>query len=86
MRFSLSLFILFLSLTSTAQKKPAYINGKIIDENENPLGKVSIVILGKQSGIISSDSGTFRIKVPASKAFALIFSYAGLREKQRNFY
>ncbi len=86
MRFSATLFILFLSLTSIAQKKPAYVSGKIIDENENPLAKVSIFILGKQTGIVSSDSGTFRIKVPSSKAFALVFSYSGHRDEQRNFY
>jgi len=49
------------------------------------LANVSIVILGKQTGLMSSDSGTFKIKVPADKAFALVFSYAGLKTEQRNF-
>jgi len=80
------IFFLLISLTTTAQKNTAYLNGKVIDENENPLAKVTVTILGKQTGALSSDSGTFRIKVPASKAFALVFSFSGYREEQRNFY
>jgi carboxypeptidase-like protein/TonB-dependent receptor-like protein len=68
-----------------AQKKAAYISGKVLGENENPLAKVSIIILGKQTGIATSDSGSFRIKVPADKAFALVFSYTGYINEQRNF-
>ena len=68
-----------------AQKKAAFISGKVLDENENVLSKVSIIILGRQTGIATSDSGTFRIKVPADKAFALTFSYTGYINEQRNF-
>ncbi|HTS45162.1 MAG TPA: TonB-dependent receptor [Puia sp.] len=70
---------------SSAQKKAAFISGKILDDSEKPLSKVSVIILGHQSGIITSDSGTFRMKVPADKAFALVFSYTGYQSEQRNF-
>ncbi|HJY22201.1 MAG TPA: TonB-dependent receptor, partial [Hanamia sp.] len=33
-----------------------------------------------------SDSGTYHITVPAEKAFALVFSYSGYRDEQKNFY
>ena len=68
-----------------AQKKPAYVSGKVLDENENPLSNVSIVILGQQKGIITSDSGTFRLKVTADRAFAIVFSYTGFKSQQKNF-
>jgi len=68
-----------------AQKSGAIVSGKILDENENPLAKVSIVLLGRESGLISSDSGTFRMHVPADKAFALVFSYTGYKNLQQNF-
>ncbi|MBS1933562.1 MAG: TonB-dependent receptor [Bacteroidetes bacterium] len=71
--------------TVIAQKKAAFISGKVLDENESPLAKVSVIILGKQTGISTSDSGTFRIKVPADKAFALVFSFTGYIQEQRNF-
>ena len=81
------LFLLLFTVSSCfAQKKQAYVSGKVIDENENPLSGVSITILGRQTGIISSDSGTYRVKVPAEKAFALVFSFSGYREEQKNFY
>ena len=84
-RLLLILSLAFFHLAASAQKKPAFVSGKVVDENEHPLANVSIVILGKQTGLVSSDSGTFKIKVPADKAFALVFSYAGLKTEQRNF-
>ncbi|HWK06635.1 MAG TPA: TonB-dependent receptor [Puia sp.] len=76
---------LLLFQSALAQKKPAFVSGKILDENEQALPGVSVVLLGRQSGIITSDSGTFRIRVPAEKAFALVFSFTGYKTEQRNF-
>src|SRR3954470_8278836 len=83
------LFLLFICILSAAfvnaQKKSATVSGKVLDENENPLGRVNISILGRNTGLSTSDSGTFSIKVPANKAFALVFSYTGYKTEQRNF-
>jgi carboxypeptidase-like protein/TonB-dependent receptor-like protein len=76
---------LLLFQSVSAQKRSAFVSGTLVDENENPLPGVSVVILGKQAGLITSDSGTFRIKVPAEKAFALSFSFTGYKTEQRNF-
>ncbi len=86
MKLTVSILLLLTVFSGFSQKKYAYISGKVIDENENALSGVSIIILGKQSGITSSDSGTYRIKVPAEKAFGLVFSFSGYREEQKNFY
>src|SRR5580698_6857604 len=86
MRSHILIFLLILPCIQLfAQKSGAIVSGKILDENEKPLSKVSIVFLGRESGQISSDSGTFRIHVPADKAFALIFSYTGYKNLQQNF-
>ncbi|MEO8112266.1 MAG: TonB-dependent receptor [Ginsengibacter sp.] len=86
MRLTASILLVFTALTGFTQQKAAYISGKVLDENDNPLPGVNITILGRQSGIVSSDSGTYRIKVSPEKAFALIFSFSGYREVQKNFY
>jgi hypothetical protein len=78
-------FLLTASVT-LAQKKTATVNGLVLDENENPLSKVSVIILGRATGVTTNDSGYFSIKVPADKAFALEFSYNGYRTEQRNFF
>jgi hypothetical protein len=83
--FAVLLLSLFF-LPAAAQKKYAWVSGTTIDENENPLPQVSVVILGKSGGTTTNDSGYFRIKVPAGKAFALIFSYSGYKDVQKNFY
>lgn len=78
---------LFLLLTAIAfsQKNTAFVSGKVVDENENPLSRVSIMILGQSKGILTNDSGYFRITVPAGKAFAIVFTYAGRNPEQKNF-
>jgi hypothetical protein len=83
-----ALFCLFLftSLCIIAQKRYGTVTGRILDENENPLAKASIIILGRTTGTLSNDSGRFELKVPAEKAIALVFSYAGYKSEQRNFY
>ena len=65
MRLTSFILLVFITLPGFSQKKAAYVSGKVIDGNENPLPGVSVVILGKQTGIVTSDSGTYRIKVPA---------------------
>lgn len=86
MRVLLALVLSLFFITASAQKKIAFVSGQVIDENENPLAKVSIVILGKSTGIVTNDSGFFRIKVAAAKSTALIFSHTGYAETQKNFY
>lgn len=86
MRLAALIILVFMTLSAFSQKKAAYVSGKVIDENENPLSGVTITILGKQNGISTSDSGTYRIKVPAEKAFALTYSSSGYRDEQKNFY
>ncbi|MEO7766123.1 MAG: TonB-dependent receptor, partial [Ferruginibacter sp.] len=86
MRILSALVLSLLFMHSSAQKKTATVSGKIIDENENPIAKVSVTILGKTVGMVTNDSGYFRIKVPGDKSFALIFSHTGYTETQKNFY
>ena len=84
-RYLLLISLAFAYLGAFSQKKPAYVSGKVLDENERPLPNVSVSILGHTTGLITSDSGSFRMKVPADKAFALVFSFTGYKEEQRNF-
>ena len=81
----ISFTLLLVSTIAFCQKKIAYVSGKVVDDNENPLPNVSVVILGRQTGISTNDSGLFRLQVPAEKAFAVVFSYTGRRSEQRNF-
>lgn len=76
---------LLLSLISFSQKKSAFVSGKVIDENEQPISGVSIVILGRQTGITTNDSGYFKLKVTAEQAFAIVFSSTGFKPEQKNF-
>lgn len=81
-----ALLLCFITFGAFAQNKSATVSGRIIDENEDPISNVSITLLGKTRGIPASDSGTFSMKVPANKAFALVFTHTGYHPNQKNFY
>ncbi|HUC81143.1 MAG TPA: TonB-dependent receptor, partial [Flavisolibacter sp.] len=84
-RIPISLYLLLFSFVSFAQKKAATVSGKVVDESETRLAGVSILILGQQKGITTTDSGTFVLSVPADRAFALVFSHSGYKTTQQNF-
>src|ERR1700739_255960 len=87
MRSWIAVLVLLCCCTGAAAKKnTATVSGRVIDENNNPLERVSVTILGRQTGIFTNDSGLFSIKVPADDAFALVFSSTGYRESQKNFF
>lgn len=76
---------LIMPASAAAQVRSAIVSGKVLDENEKPIGKVSVSVLGRTSGITTNDSGYFNLKVPAERAFALVFSFTGYKKEQRNF-
>ena len=76
--------LLFPSLILQGQKKQATVKGFITDEENRPLTKVSITILGREKGTVSNDSGRFVLAVVPNKPFALIFSTTGYKELQYN--
>jgi hypothetical protein len=84
-RLFIPIILLFLTSALCAQKKTATVSGRLLDENEMPLANVNISILGRSTSMASTDSGTFSVKVPADKAFALVFSFTGYKTEQRNF-
>ncbi len=85
MRCTALIVALLFCITAAAQRKAAYVSGKVVDDNDNIITNVSVIILGRTAGAVSSDSGTFRIKVPAERVFALVFSHAGYNEIQKKF-
>jgi hypothetical protein len=86
MRIFVALILSLITITCFAQNKTATISGLVLDENENSLPDISVVILGKTTGLITSDSGTFLLTVPAEKPLALTFSHTGFLPVQKNFY
>src|SRR5215213_5220999 len=84
-RQTLLSLLVIISVQASAQKKSATVRGQVIDENDAPLSNVSITILGQQKGMTTNDSGYFHLKVPADKAFAIVFSYSGFKSVQQNF-
>ncbi|MEP6711961.1 MAG: TonB-dependent receptor plug domain-containing protein, partial [Ferruginibacter sp.] len=50
------------------------------------VSNVSILILGKTAGILSTDSGSFSLQVAAEKPFAITFTHTGYTAVQKNFY
>lgn len=87
----LSVILLLLSVASFSQNNPfpggktASVYGTVLDENENPLPNVSVSILGETKAVATDSLGRFYIKASPGKAFALVFTYSGMKTEQRNF-
>ncbi len=81
-----TIIIFFIPCALFAQIQNAIIKGIVLNNNEIPIANANVLILGKTQGVSTSDSGTFLIKVPAQKAFALIFTHTGYAEVQKNFF
>ena len=58
--------------------KDVKITGTVKDEKGNPLEGVSVVVVGKASGISTDNTGNFSISVPPSAE--LRFSYVGYKD------
>src|SRR3954471_6039066 len=86
MRIFAAMLLSFVFSVAAAQNKTAVVSGKVVDDNDKPLTGVFVIMLGKNTGIQSSDSGTFSLTVPSLKAFALVFTHSGYRSVQKNFY
>lgn len=76
------LLLLFLLIGSTvfllAQK---VVNGKVTDEDQNPLPGVSVVAKGTNIGTLTDIDGQFSLQVP-SGANTLIFSFIGMKRSE----
>jgi len=81
---SLFLLLLLISNGTFAQKKQATVSGLVSDENNVPLAKISVTILGRERGTVTNDSGRFELTVASGRAFALVFTSTGFKELQYN--
>ena len=77
--------LLLLALSLNAQRRQATISGRVLDENERPLYPVSVVMLGRDKGVVTDTAGKFTITVPAGRPLALVFSFTGYSTTKRSF-
>jgi len=85
MRILTALVVSLLFLNASAQKKLGTVSGTVVDENDNPITRTSVIILGNQTGVFTNDTGYFIIKVPADKGCALVFSHIGYKDLHKTF-
>ncbi len=82
----ISLTMICCAFCTQAQKKQATISGIIYAENNTYVTAANISLLTKNKTTSSNDSGRFTIQVPAGQPVSLIFSHAGFKVSQRNFF
>ena len=83
-----SIVVIIISLLANAQifaQQKTVVSGKVLDENDQPLQGVSIQILNKQIGTTTDKEGSFIIGITPKKATALVFSFTGYKQLQKNF-
>jgi hypothetical protein len=82
---TITLLVLCVS-AAFGQSKKSIVHGIVLNDNGQPVGDVTIQILGKQDGTITSDNGTFYIQVPSNRFFALTFSHLAYHLYQKNYF
>jgi hypothetical protein len=86
MRFFFNFILAILFFSGLNAQNTSILQGKIVDENQQPLKGVSVEILGKQKGTISNDSGFFKLEITANKTVGVVFSYTGYSNFQKNIF
>jgi hypothetical protein len=86
MRFFFNFILAILFFSGLNAQNTSILQGKIVDENQQPLKGVSVEILGKQKGNISNDSGFFKLEITANKTVGVVFSYTGYSNFQKNIF
>lgn len=77
-----SLFIFFCFLTTVCQGQPAYVSGKISDENGKVISFASVFIKNSNVSTMANENGEYRVLlVPGT--YTLIFRYVGFKKVER---
>lgn len=79
----LSLSMLFISLTLFSQVNDRIVQGKVVDENNQPLSGVSIKIKNTNIGTMTNDVGEYNINIRSGNRNSfLIFSFTGMTTQE----
>lgn len=62
--------------------KPWLIQGKVTDENKNPLPGVSVCIRGTTYGAPTDTQGNYKLEIPPTPETVLVFSFIGMKPKE----
>lgn len=75
------ILLLSIGLSGQIAAQQRTIQGRIIDNDRNPLPGVTIVVKGTTLGTISTDDGSFQMEVPTD-AETLVFSFVGMQSQE----
>ncbi len=78
---ALSCVLLCLLSLSVAQAQTRVIEGKVVDENTEPIPGVNVLVKGTGQGTITDIEGQYRLNV-SENADALMFSYVGYETQE----
>ncbi|MGQ9818343.1 MAG: SusC/RagA family TonB-linked outer membrane protein [Candidatus Kapaibacteriales bacterium] len=79
--FVLNLILVFFVTSVALLAQERIVNGKVTDENGNPLAGVTVLVKGTAVGTITKNDGTFTIKLPFN-AKTLVFRRVGMKTQE----
>ena len=59
------------------------INGKVVDENNQPLPGVAVLLKGTTIGVATDVNGNFQLTIPKQESLTLVFSFVGMKTQER---
>lgn len=80
------LFLLILLPLAVFAQKTATVSGIVLDDDDRSLAGVSVYLIGRNTNVVTNDSGRFTITVPANRQVALIFFAEGWNSIRKTLY
>ncbi len=77
---TIPLFLLFISISASLAQETGTINGKVVDENNQPLAGVNIIIQNTNRGTSTKADGRFTFQDVSVGNKTLVFSYIGFKK------
>jgi len=79
-----TLLVVFSVLISHAQNI-GFLEGRILDKNQNPVVGATIARVGRTTGAVSNDSGYFELQIPSGSMVAVQFSALNFKTEKKRY-
>lgn len=80
MKKNLLFLFLFVSLITNAQER--LLSGKVVNQNNEPLGGASVIVKGLNKGVATDEEGNFKLRL-AEGGYILQISYIGYQSQEQ---
>lgn len=84
LKLSATVAVVFCALISQAQNI-AFLEGRILDKNKHPIVGATVARAGRETGVVSNDSGYFELQIPSGSMVTVQFSALNFKTEKKRY-